>query len=70
MFINVELLIRPASVNVSGYYNIHLCNTHFGYLFYFSDMTATCFGPFNGPSSGNQNYQNVCCVDGHYNTLM
>jgi hypothetical protein len=26
----------------SGYYNIRLRNTPFGYLFYFSDVFATC----------------------------
>jgi hypothetical protein len=37
----------------SGYYNVHLHNTLLVIHFYFSDVIATCFGLFIGPSSGN-----------------
>jgi hypothetical protein len=33
---------------IPGYYNIRLRITLFCYLFYFSDVIATCFGPLSG----------------------
>jgi hypothetical protein len=51
-------VLHLGCVNESGYYNIRLRNTPFGYLFYFSD------------NNNNIDNQKTCCVDGYYNTLI
>jgi hypothetical protein len=41
-------VLHPVCVNVPGYYIVSLSNILFDYLFNFSDVIATCFGPLSG----------------------